>query len=36
VAIMTIPDRSDGGAQELMRDVAKTVIAFHQETGRGH
>jgi beta-lactamase class A len=36
LAIMTIPDRSDGGAQELMRDVAKTVIAFHQETGRGH
>jgi beta-lactamase class A len=35
MAIMTIPDRSDGGAQELMRDVAKTVIAFHQENGRG-
>jgi beta-lactamase class A len=29
VAIMTIPDRSDGSAQELMRNVARTVIAFH-------
>lgn len=29
VAIMTIPNHSDGSAQELMRDVAKAVIAYH-------
>ena len=33
VAIMTIPDHSDGSAQELMRNVAKTVIAFHDSRG---
>jgi beta-lactamase class A len=30
MAIMTIPNSSDGGAQELMRNVAKAVIAAHQ------
>jgi hypothetical protein len=30
---MTIPDHSDGSAQQLMRDVAKTVIAFHDSRG---
>lgn len=33
VSIMAIPDHSDGSAQQLMRDVAKTVIAFHQGAG---
>jgi beta-lactamase class A len=33
VAIMAIPDHSDGSAQQLMRDVAKTVMAFHQGAG---
>ncbi|MGZ2412375.1 beta-lactamase class A [Sphingomonas sp. F9_3S_D5_B_2] len=34
VAIMTIPDHTDGSAQELMRNVAKTVIDYH-ESARG-
>jgi len=34
VAIMTIPNNnSAGGAQELMRDVAKAVMAAHRERG---
>jgi len=34
MAIMTIPNKSDGSAQELMRDVTKAVIAEHR-AGRG-
>jgi beta-lactamase class A len=35
MAIMTIPsDNSDGDAQELMRNVAKAVMAAHQARGR--
>jgi len=35
VAIMTIPsNNSDGGAQELMRNVAKAVMAAHQGRAR--
>jgi beta-lactamase class A len=34
MAIMTIPDNSDGGAQELMRNVAKAVIDAHEARGR--
>lgn len=30
MAIMTIPNNSNGGAQELMRDVTKAVIAHHE------
>jgi beta-lactamase class A len=30
MAIMTIPNKSDGEAQELMRNVARTVIAEHE------
>jgi len=33
MAIMTVPNSSDGGAQELMRNVAKTVMAAHQARG---
>jgi beta-lactamase class A len=35
IAIMTIPNRSDGSAQALMQDVARTVIAQHVPRGRG-
>lgn len=31
MAIMTVANRSDGSAQELMQDVAKAVIAAHDE-----
>jgi hypothetical protein len=32
MAIMTIPDNNSGGdAQELMRNVAKAVMAAHQD-----
>jgi beta-lactamase class A len=34
MAIMSVPDHSDGGAQELMRDVAKAVIAAHVDRRR--
>ena len=34
MAIMTVTNRSDGSAQELMQDVAKAIIAQH-EAGRG-
>jgi beta-lactamase class A len=35
MAIMTVPNNnSEGGAQELMRDVAKAVMAAHQGRGR--
>jgi len=34
MAIMTIPDNSDGGAQELMRNVAKAVIDAHEARDR--
>jgi beta-lactamase class A len=30
MAIMTVPNRTDGQAQELMRDVTKAVIAEHE------
>jgi len=33
MAIMTVPNSSDGGAQELMRNVAKAVMAAHQARG---
>lgn len=36
MAIMTIPNHSDGSAQELMQDVTKTVIAAHGQTGRAY
>ena len=36
MAIMTIPNRSDGSAQELMQDVARTVIAQHPQRGRAN
>ena len=29
MAIMSVPDHSDGGAQELMRNITKAVIAAH-------
>lgn len=30
MAILTNPDRSDGSAQDLMRDIAKAVVAQHE------
>ena len=33
MAIMTVPNSSDGGAQELMRNVAKAAMAAHQARG---
>ena len=30
MAIMTIPDKSNGSAQDLMQDVARTVMADHE------
>ncbi|HKX92763.1 MAG TPA: serine hydrolase [Sphingomicrobium sp.] len=36
VAIMTIANRPDGSAQELMQDVAKAVIASHGENRRAN
>jgi len=30
MAIMTVPNRSDGGSQELMQAVTRTVIAEHE------
>lgn len=36
MAIMTIANRSDGSAQELMRDVTRAVISAHQGRGRGN
>ena len=36
MAIMTIPNRSDGSAQALMQDVTKAVIAAHQARARGY
>jgi beta-lactamase class A len=35
MAIMTVPNSSDGGAQELMRNVARAVIAAHQPRPAG-
>lgn len=34
VALMTMPNKSDGSAQELMRDVTRAVIAAHQRRDR--
>jgi beta-lactamase class A len=36
MAIMTIPNRSDGSAQELMQNVARTVIAQHVQRARAN
>ena len=36
MAIMSVPDHSDGGAQELMRNVAKAVIAAHIDRRRSN
>jgi beta-lactamase class A len=36
MAIMIIPNSSDGGAQELMRNVARAVMAAHQARGPGN
>ena len=36
MALMTIPNRSDGAAQGLMQSVAKAVIAAHQARGGGY
>lgn len=33
VAVMTIPNDTTGAAQELMRDVARMVIAYHEQHG---
>ena len=30
MAILTNPDRSDGAAQDLMRDIAKAVVVQHE------
>jgi beta-lactamase class A len=34
MAIMSVPDSSDGGAQEMMRNVARAVIAAHVDRRR--
>ncbi len=34
MAIMTVPNRSDGSAQELMQDVTRAVVAAHEARGR--
>ncbi len=34
MAIMAVPDHSDGGAQELMRNVTRAVIAAHADRRR--
>lgn len=34
MAIMTVPNTDSGAAQKLMRDVAKTVIEYHDADGR--
>jgi len=34
MAIMSVPDHSDGGAQELMRNVTRAVIAAHVDRRR--
>jgi beta-lactamase class A len=34
VALMTMPNKADGSAQELMRDVTRAVIAAHQRRDR--
>jgi beta-lactamase class A len=36
MAIMTIPNRSDGSAQQLMQTVTRTVIAHHQQRARSN
>ena len=36
MAIMTIPNHSDGSAQQLMQAVTRTVIAQHQQRGRAN
>jgi beta-lactamase class A len=36
MAIMSVPDHSDGGAQELMRNVARAVIAAHVDRRRSN
>ena len=36
MALMTIPNRSDGSAQGLMQSVAKAVIAAHQARGTSY
>jgi beta-lactamase class A len=36
MAIMAIPNRSDGSAQELMQNVTRTVIAQHEQRGRAN
>ena len=34
MALMTIPNRSDGAAQGMMQSVTKAVIAAHEARGR--
>ncbi len=36
MAIMTIPNHSDGSAQQLMQAVTRTVIAQHPQRGRSN
>ena len=33
VAVMTVPNNTDGSAQELMRDIARMVIDYHEQYG---
>ncbi|MBW0143990.1 serine hydrolase [Sphingomicrobium clamense] len=33
VAMLTVPNATDGGAQELMRDVTRMIIAYHEQHG---
>ena len=35
MAIMVVANNSDGSAQEIMRDVTKSVIAWHNAQPRG-
>ena len=35
MAIMTVPNKSDGGAQELMRSVTRAVIGAHESRNDG-
>jgi hypothetical protein len=34
MAIMTVPDKSDGAAQGLMQSVTRAVIAAHEARAR--
>lgn len=36
MAIMTIPNQSDGSAQKLMQDATRAVIAAHEARARGY